>query len=489
MSLYTLLTGPRYQPNDVVIQTVKERITQQGFRVGIAKARAWIASQGIEAEDVIAIQMTRSPLFIQLLLACFAEGVIALPLNPHYTRVELRYFVNDSAARLLIADQDILDGREDLKTVKPAEAMSEIAHSEPLTAAALHNDEAPAILMYTSGTTGNPKGAVLKHANIKATVEALYQAWAWDKTDILIHALPLFHVHGLFVAQFVALRAGATSVWLEKFTPLETFQAIKKHQATIFMGIPTFYVRMLALPTHQTFDVSSVRLFTSGSAPLAGKTHRAFEERFGHRILERYGMTEIGIVISNPLDGDRRPGSVGLPLPKVQARIADLSSGELIGDGQVGEVQIRGPSVFGGYLNRQAASAETLVDGWMKTGDIGYRDQDGYYYLVGRKHDTIITGGMNVYPAEVAAALYEHEQVLEAAVFGVHDADLGQRVVALIVSRAEPLALHPWLRQRLAGYKCPKEYGFVSSLARNPMGKVDRQVLGSTWEAQRSLKK
>jgi malonyl-CoA/methylmalonyl-CoA synthetase len=488
MSLYPLLSPQNHQPHAILLHRTGEHLTHVALRECVARARTWIHSKGLKTGDVIAIQMEKSPLFLQLLLACFAEGVVALPLNPQYTTFELPYFLKDSAAALVISAHAPALNTGSPKVLCPAEVAAEIERSLPRTTTALQDDNAPAVLMYTSGTTGRPKGALLTHGNIKATVEALHQAWGWEQSDILLHALPLFHVHGLFVAQFVALRAGATSVWLDRFTPVTTLKAIEEHSVTIMMGVPTFYARLLATPEQPRFDLSSIRLFTSGSAPLAATVHQNFERRFGHRILERYGMTEIGIVLSNPLAGERRPGSVGMPLPGVRARIADFSSGAPLGPEKTGEVHIQGPSVFHGYLNRPDANAQTLVDGWMRTGDIGRCSQDGYYYLAGRMNDTIISGGMNVYPAEVASTLSEHEEVIEVAVLGISDEDLGQRVVALVVCRGEELDLRPWLRERLAGYKCPKEVRFLSALPRNAMGKVDRRALHTTWETPASTK-
>jgi malonyl-CoA/methylmalonyl-CoA synthetase len=486
VSLYALLLPTQTDSQRVAIHTTQGPLTQEALRLRIARARTWLAGQGLQAGDVVALQLPKSLIFLELVLACFAQGLTALPLNPQYTRRELKYFLKDSAARLAITTVPLDTSCAEVKCLAAAGVRQRIDACAPQNTPTLNSPNAVAMLMYTSGTTGRPKGAVLRHANIEATIEALYAAWAWSSDDVLLHALPLFHVHGLLVAQFVALRAGATTVWLDRFRPEEVLQAIENYRATIFMGVPTFYVRLLGLDEGIESDLSSIRLFTSGSAPLAAKTHRSFEERFGHRILERFGMTEIGIVLSNPLEGERRPGSVGLPLPKVEARITDPETGDLLPDQAVGEVQIRGPSVFSGYLNRPEATAKNLYEGWMKTGDLGYRTNDGYYHLVGRSNDTVITGGMNVYPSEVAAELCEHADVLDAAVFGLPDEDLGQRVVACLVSRNPNLDIQPWLRGRIAGYKCPKEYRLVSTLPRNAMGKLDRSALGEAWESRPS---
>lgn len=331
------------------------------------------------------------------------------------------------------------------------------------------------VICYTSGTTGRPKGARIRQSNIAACVDALHTAWGWRADDVLIHALPLFHVHGLFVAQHGALRAGASTCWLPRFEAVALLQTIEGEQGTVVMGVPTFYTRLLAhgLAGHA---LDSVRLFTSGSAPLPAATWEAFRRATGRSIVERYGMTEVGIVVSNPLDATV-PGTIGFPLAGVRARME--TEGRPSEVGEVGELFIAGPSVFEGYHNRPEATAEALIDGWMRTGDLGWMDEEGRITLVGRRSEMVISGGLNVYPAEVEAAVVRHPEVAEAAVFGVPDADLGEQVRVAVVAESplDPSALRGWLREHLAGYKIPKQVHQVDVLPRNAMGKVTKQVL------------
>jgi phosphoserine phosphatase/GNAT superfamily N-acetyltransferase len=342
-----------------------------------------------------------------------------------------------------------------------------------------------AVIAYTSGTTGRPKGALLTHDNLAATVCTLHDAWRWSASDVLFHALPLFHIHGLFVAQYGALWAGASTLWTDRFDAAEALRTLERRGCTVFMGVPTFYQRFLDLGPEHRADLSRMRLFTCGSAALPAATHRAFHERFGHRILERYGMTEAGIVLSNPYEGERRPGAVGHPLPGVQARIVDPSTREVVVGGEVGELQIRGPSVFAGYLGQPERTAEAMIDGFLCTGDLGRLDAEGYVHLVGRSRDVVITGGLNVYPSEVESALVEHPDILEAAVVGVRDPDLGERPVASLVMRdgasIDGTSLDAFLSDKLATYKRPRDVRLLPTLPRNAMGKVQKAVLERDW--------
>lgn len=453
----------------------------------IRRAAGWLHAQGLGPGDVVALQMPRSLLFLELHLGALATGVITLPLNPAYPASELDFYLEDSGAALAVLPPS--DGRGTVASsrVVPADAALRQAVDEtaPLALPAELPPETVAMILYTSGTTGRPKGAVLTHSNLRATVEALHHAWAWRADDVLIHALPLFHVHGLFVAQHGALRAGATTHWMDRFDAAGALDLIDEVGGTLFMGVPTFYSRLLALPSSARWRLDRVRLFTSGSAPLPARDHERFSTRFGHTILERYGMTEVGIVLTNPYDGDRRPGTVGFAVPGAQIRIVDQATGAPCPPGEVGEIQIRGPSVFREYLGRPDATAQALVDGWMRSGDLARRDPDGYVQIVGRSKDMILSGGLNVYPSEVEAVLRQHPAIAAAAVVGVPDPDLGERVVASVVATAEatvePSHIIAWARQRLAPYKCPKAIERTTELPRNAMGKVQKAILRARW--------
>ncbi len=420
--------------------------------------------------------------FLELFLGALASGVTALPLNPQYTESDVSFLLADSGAKLAIVPAHRCGLHPNaLPAADVAEVLDTAAPSE-LTPP---HEDAIAVLLYTSGTTGRPKGACIRHRNLMATIDALHQAWGWTPEDVLVHALPLFHVHGLFVAQLGALRAGATSVWMPRFDALLALRTIERVGGTVFMGVPTFYNRLLGLPPSTQADLASMRLFTSGSAPLPAQVHRAFHDRFGHRILERYGMTEIGIVLSNPLHGERRPGSVGLPLPGVAAGVFD-AEGQRLATEQVGEVRIAGPSVFAGYLGNPEQTQRALGDdGWMRTGDLGYVDSDGYFHLCGRRSDLVITGGMNVYPREVEAVLLTCPGVAEAAVVGIADDDLGERVVAAVVAQPgaalDAQQVRAYVRERVAGFRAAKEVRIFAELPRNAMGKVQKNRIRAEW--------
>ncbi len=432
----------------------------------IRRAATWLANRGLKPGDVVALQMARSTTFLELHLAALALGVITLPLNQRYTASEVEFMLEDSGAKVRI----LLD-------TPVADIAAELAACSEHSLSRVPDLEEIGVLCYTSGTTGRPKGALIRQRNILATVTALHDSWRWTPDDILIHALPMFHIHGLFVAQHAALMAGAHSVWLPRFEVEAVWEAIATHRATVFMGVPTFYNRLIQwrgeAPALQT-----MRLFTSGSAPLSATTWTVFRDRFGHEILERYGMTEVGIVLSNPYDGPRVPGSVGVPLGDIEARVDDQ-----------GEIWIRGSSVFAGYLGLPDATAAALQDGWMRTGDFGRRDESGYIHLIGRRSDLILSGGFNVYPGEVEAVLVEHPAVRELAVFGVRDDDLGEVVNAAVVADCEHDELVAWCRARLSPYKCPRAIWSRQEMPRNSMGKILRTnlrieyALGERWTA------
>ena len=472
MSLYRRFRAGWRGPHAALVLWDGTTITYAELHDRVGRAAAWLQARGIRPGHIVALQLPRHPRFLELHLALLAMGAATLPMNRQYTTDEVAFLVEDAGAALLILG----DEQPAPTTEVPLCRLSEVAPEglAPVPFPPAIDPEALAVLCYTSGTTGRPKGARIPQRALGACVDALHEAWGWSADDVLVHALPLFHIHGLFVAQLGALRAGATTVWLERFAPDAAMAAIEAHRATVFMGVPTFYHRYLGW--EGTPDLSSMRLFTSGSAPLPAANHRAFEARFGHRVLERYGMTEVGIVLSNPLDGERRPGSVGHPLPGVRLKITD-ASGEEVAPGQVGEVRIAGPSVFAGYHGLPEQTEAAIGDGWMHTGDLGYQDADAYVHLVGRESDMIISGGLNVYPPEVEAILREDAGVHEVAVFGLPHPDLGEQVTAAIVGDADPDALVARARERLAAFKYPREILHVGELPRNAMGKVQKARL------------
>ena len=464
---------------------------------------ALLARLGVRQGDRVALQLPKSMEFIYLHLAVLSAGAVTLPLNPAYTAEETAYFLHDSGSALLFTDragaQRAGNRTETIRTVLVDEPGTDHYRSlversraekgpESKPAYSTRADD-PAMICYTSGTTGKPKGAVITHRNLVSNTAALYEAWRWTQEDVLLHVLPLFHVHGLCVALHGALHAGATVVMHEKFDPVRVCRAMEEEKCTVFMGVPTIYARLGPELAIRRPDLSSMRVFISGSAPLKEHLFASFRELTGFPILERYGMTEAQMIASNPYDPERRiPGSVGYPLPGVSVRVV-AASGDDAAPGDVGEVWVKGDNVFQGYWGRPAETARAKDGAWLKTGDLGYRDprDGGRLYLVGRARELIISGGFNVYPKEVENILDNHPAVRESAVFGLEDPDLGERVVAAVVSEdgaeevtGEELVAH--CREHLAGYKCPKEIRFVPELPRNAMGKVQKQVLKDMFD-------
>ncbi len=455
---------------------------------GALRSRAQLAPG-----EVLMAVVPKSVDGLALYLACLRLGVVFLPANPAYTSRELEHIAQDGAPAALVCDPAIaeLGSRLQTRTQSLRWVATLTAHGGGTLAEAA-NDASPcaeimdrrgddaAALLYTSGTTGVPKGVPLSHHNLLSNAQALVQAWEFSEQDRLVHALPIFHVHGLFVALHCALLAGASMHYLERFDAVRVRDALA--DASVLMGVPTYYARLLALQEFTREHCTSMRLFISGSAPLSEKLFAAFERRTGHRILERYGMTETGMIASNPLRGERLAGTVGFPLPGVQLRIRD-EHGRHLPAGQAGMVEVRGPGVFAAYRNRPEVNArEFTADGWFRTGDLGSLAADGRLTLAGRARDLIISGGYNVYPAEVESCLDTLPGVHESAVIGVPHNDLGEAVVAVVVASnpASPPADHELAAQlasHLARYKQPRHFEVVDALPRNTMGKVRKQLL------------
>ncbi len=461
----------------------------------VNRSANYLRSLGVEPGDRVALQLPKCQEFIFLHLAVLRLGAITLPLNPAYPPAELSYFLSDSEAKIYIGDRaeegnlsaalnqlPHLIHKRFLDPGNPDAYSALIAGPADLTPAVSSPGWPPdltAVMVYTSGTTGRPKGAQITHGNLAANLDALHTAWGWEADDILLHALPLFHVHGLFVALHGALNAGASTLLLRKFDARRVLETLAGRNCTVFMGVPTMYHRLLGIPAVESYDLSGMRLLTSGSDRLPDEVFTGVQRRFGHTLLERYGMTETGMNLSNPLHGERRIGSVGLPLPGVEARIVDSETGQLLPPGQVGEVQIRGKHVFKGYWRQpEKTSAAFTPDGWLRTGDLGLCEPDGYYTLKGRAKDLIITGGFNVYPPEVERVLAEHPAVAACAVIGCPDPQWGERIVAVVQVRPgediQPVGLISFCRERLAAYKVPRRVHLAAALPRNALGKVQK---------------
>ncbi|WP_374468817.1 AMP-binding protein [Phenylobacterium sp.] len=420
----------------------------------VGRVAGRLVAEGVQPGDRVALQAEKSVAGVIVYLAALKAGAVYLPLNAAYTPAEVDYFLKDAEPAVFITD--------DVAYVREAANHRRLARAVPRTAADL------AAIIYTSGTTGRSKGAMLSHGALAANAVALHQAWGITPDDVLLHALPIFHVHGLFVALHCAFLSGCPMVWLAKFSDGEVLAGLSR--ATVMMGVPTFYTRLLANPAFGAEAAAGVRLFISGSAPLLPSTFAEFEARTGQRILERYGMSEAVIITTNPLHGERIAGSVGFPLPGVELRIG--------GGEETGVIEIRGPSVFGGYWRMPEKTAEEFTaDGFFVTGDVGRQDADGRVWISGRAKDLIISGGYNVYPKEVELVLDETSGVVESAVIGVPHPDFGEAVVAVVIGRGEEAALIAEARRQLAAYKAPKRVVFVDELPRNAMGKVQKNLL------------
>ncbi|RMH50319.1 MAG: malonyl-CoA synthase, partial [Alphaproteobacteria bacterium] len=444
-----------------------------------------LVAAGLAPGDRVAVQAEKSIAFIELYLGPILAGGVFLPLNTAYTPAEMAHFLNDAEPAVLVtdparaADLGALTGARlfTLDAAGGGTLAAAAAAAAPVAAVSRAPDDLAAIL-YTSGTTGRSKGAMLTHGNLASNALTLRDVWGFTAEDVLIHALPVYHTHGLFVATNVALAAGCALRFHPRFDAGAVLADLPR--ATVLMGVPTFYVRLLEAPGLDRAACAGMRLFISGSAPLLPETHRRWQERTGHAILERYGMTETGMNTSNPLHGERRPGTVGFPLPGVELRIGDGS--RPASPGEIGVIEVRGPNVFKGYWRMPEKTAEELrPDGWFITGDLGMIDADGYVHIVGRAKDLIISGGLNVYPREVEAAIDALPGVVESAVFGLPHPDLGEGVAAAIV--AEPGvelsadSLRRALDGRLARFKLPRHVVLVDSLPRNAMGKVQKALL------------
>ena len=446
---------------------------------------------GLRPGDRVAVQIEKSPHSLAIYAACVQSGLVFLPLNTAYTARELSYFMEDSGARVIICDPKSEESLAmiaqstgaRLETMDAAGqgSFAQKAAPHPLQFATVPRDaEDLAAFLYTSGTTGRSKGAMLKQNNLLSNAEVLTRHWAFSDSDVLLHALPIFHTHGLFVATNIALLSGCKILFVPKFDQ-EAMIALMP-QATCMMGVPTFYTRLLDDPRFDRALSQHMRLFISGSAPLLAETHKLFEQRSGHRILERYGMTETNMSTSNPYEGERRPGTVGFPLPGIELKITDSTTGKTLAQGNIGEIEVRGPNVFKGYWNMPEKTAEELrSDGFFMTGDLGMVDADGYVHIVGRNKDLIISGGFNIYPKEIETVLDAQEGVLESAVIGVPHPDFGETVLALFVPSSEHTpdldAIQSHISEHLARFKLPKKLIILSHLPRNTMGKVQKNTL------------
>lgn len=446
------------------------RLEEQSRRVA---GRLW--ASGLRPGDRMLFSAQTSLDLVIAHVAALRAGIVLVPANTAYGERELGHIVSDASPRAALLDDPqradwVRAAAPEALVVDPAVDLPD--HDPDLLDTARPDD--PALIGYTSGTTGSPKGAVLTHANLLAGTESVVLAWRWTAQDRLVLALPLFHSHGLCVGLHGTLLAGASAILLPRFDLDGVLDAAGEHAASLFFGVPTMYHRLAR--SSRVGELGRLRLCVSGSAPLPAELHEAIARRGHQRVLERYGMTETLMNVSNPYDGERRPGSVGLPLPGVEVRLAE---------GREGEVQVRGPNVFGGYWERPEATAESFEQGWFCTGDLGCLDPDGYLRILGRSKELIITGGLNVYPREVEDVLLAHPDVAEVAVVGTPSDEWGELVTAFVVPTSErPAAdaLVAFAADRLAPFKRPRRVEFVDALPRNALGKVVKHELGALSE-------
>jgi malonyl-CoA/methylmalonyl-CoA synthetase len=456
------------EPQRLLLETAAGRTLSYGDMARLSRRiAAALLTYGVEPGDRVVAQVDKSPEAVALYLACLRIGGVFVPLNTAYTAAEVEYFVQDAAPKIVV-------GPTELDEIANATA-------EPALPIAVTDANALAALLYTSGTTGRSKGAMLTRGNISSNALTLAREWRFTRDDVLLHALPIFHVHGLFVAINTVLAAGSSMLFLPKFSAAEVIQALPR--ATVMMGVPTFYTRLLEEPDLKREVTAKVRLFVSGSAPLLADTHREFRARTGQAILERYGMSETLMNTSNPYSGERVPGSVGPALPGVEVRITDPKSGAVLRErGAVGMIEVRGPNVFRGYWRMpDKTAAELRSNGFFITGDLGRIDERGYLYIVGRIKDVVITGGYNVYPSEVERELNALPGVAESAVIGLPHPDFGEAVTAIVIAERgatlDEASIRSTLELRLAKYKVPKRVLVTNDLPRNAMGKIQKSAL------------
>ncbi|MGX9391026.1 malonate--CoA ligase [Nitrobacteraceae bacterium UC4446_H13] len=496
-NLFSRLFDNLDDPSRLAIETLDGRHISYGDLIARSGQIAnFLVRRGVKLGDRVAVQVEKSVQNLILYLAVVRAGAVYLPLNTAYTLNELDYFITDAEPSLVVCDPAKAEGLRAIAakvnaTVETLDAngkgsLTDGADAEKSDFATVMrgNDDLAAIL-YTSGTTGRSKGAMLSHDNLASNSLTLVDYWRFTDKDVLIHALPIYHTHGLFVASNVTLFARGSMIFLPKLDPELIIKLMPR--ATVLMGVPTFYTRLLQSPNLTKEATSHMRLFISGSAPLLADTHREWSARTGHAVLERYGMTETNMNTSNPYDGERVPGAVGFPLPGVSARVVDPETGKALKADEIGMIEVKGPNVFKGYWRMpEKTKSEFRDDGFFITGDLGKIDAKGYVHIVGRGKDLVISGGFNVYPKEIESEIDAIEGVVESAVIGLPHADFGEGVTAVVVpqkgAKLDEAAILQALDGRLAKFKMPKRVLFEDDLPRNTMGKVQKNVLRDKYK-------
>jgi malonyl-CoA/methylmalonyl-CoA synthetase len=507
------------QPERLAILYEDQAINYGQLRADVTRFAGALSTTGLQAGERVALFLGNTPAFVVAYLGTHLVGAIVVLVNTQYRQVELSHILNDAAVRVCVTSAEgwetlcplnvpslehIIVVGETLNQPGTPAPTSEIAHqpgasaSEPVDCTtfaeflargsgqarlSMPAAEAPALIGYTSGTTGLAKGALLLHRNLLANIRSVTSAWHWSGDDRLLLVLPLFHAHGLMVGLHGTLFTGGSLLLRPKFEAGDVLQTLKRDASiTLFFGVPTMYIRLLAEAERLGAPERPLRLYVSGSAPLSAQVFTDFARVFGQPILERYGMTETIMNLTNPYEGERRAGTVGGPFPDQEARVVDMQTRQLQPPGEIGEIEVRGPHVFAGYWKRPDATTEAFApDGWFKTGDLGWQSADGYYTITGRARELIISGGYNIYPREIEDVLALHPAVAEVAVLGLPDPEMGEKVIAAIVHKADQTAddaeIIAFCRERLASYKKPRHVVFVDILPRNALGKVQKHLL------------
>lgn len=495
-NLFSRLFGQLDDPGRLAIETIDgERISYGDLIAHAGRMANVLVNRGVKPGDRVAAQTEKSVAALVLYLAAVRAGAVYLPLNSAYTLNELEYFIGDAEPSLVVCDPSRVDGiraiaakvgaRVETLGADSKGSLTEAArNAKPEFETVARTDDDLAAILYTSGTTGRSKGAMLTHDNLVSNSLTLVDTWRFTDQDVLIHALPIYHTHGLFVASNVTLFARASMIFLPKFDPDLIIRLMAR--ATVLMGVPTFYTRLLQSPALNRDSTGHMRLFVSGSAPLLADTHREWAARTGHAVLERYGMTETNMNTSNPYDGERVPGAVGPALPGISVRVTDPETGAELAREAIGMIEVKGPNVFKGYWRMpEKTKAEFRDDGFFITGDLGKIDASGYVHILGRGKDLVISGGFNVYPKEIESEIDAMPGVVEAAVIGVPHADFGEGVTAVVVrdkgTAINEDAVLQALDGRIAKFKMPKRVIFVDELPRNAMGKVQKNILRDTY--------
>ena len=496
-NLFSRLFDKLDDPKRLAIETVDgQRISYGDLIARAGQFADVLVARGVKPGDRVAVQIEKSVENLVLYLATVRAGGVYLPLNTAYTLNELDYFITDAEPSLVVCDPSKADGIAKIAAKVGAKvetlgadgkgSLTEAAAkaSKDFATVVRGNDDLAAIL-YTSGTTGRSKGAMLSHDNLASNSLTLIDYWGFTDEDVLIHALPIYHTHGLFVASNVTLFARASMIFLPKFDPDLIIKLMAR--ATVMMGVPTFYTRLLQNPALSKETTRHMRLFVSGSAPLLADTHREWAARTGHAVLERYGMTETNMNTSNPYDGERVPGAVGHALPGISVRVTDPETGKVLAPETIGMIEVKGPNVFKGYWRMpEKTKSEFRDDGFFITGDLGKIDDKGYVHILGRGKDLVISGGFNVYPKEIESEIDAMPGVVESAVIGVPHADFGEGVTAVVVCNpsagVSEESVLKGLDGRLAKFKMPKRVFVVDELPRNAMGKVQKNILRDTYK-------